>query len=238
MQLTRRQILISCASLFPGWQQQAVAFSSAYSWPPSVQLSYAIKGRKSSLVFNADAQLNWLNQVSSYRLQHDMRWGFWWSKSQFSEGRLVGDTLQPTAYEEDNGKKVVLSATEQHAIYSHRQQYWPSNGLDRLSILLALGPMVQKALREGVMKFSRPVSGASSWADWQFELMNGGATSHDADTRLQVVKINIKDPDAISKQVWLSPDLHMLPVKLLIEEPTGNRLDQVLTSHQYTRKST
>lgn len=235
--LTRRAALAqttagACASLLAprGWT------AAPSPWPPSIALDYAISGLRGGIQISARGNLDWRRNTRAYEARLGMVAFIVFKREQLSRGMLTQHGVQPRYFEDRKQRSQVANFDAQrgHVQYgngAHRE--WPAHGQDRVSMLMALWPLLQQALAKGEQRITLPVSGAQNWSLWTMDIQ-GRETITTPSGPWPTWRLARSDSGAAEQKtlLWLAPSLHGLPVRLLVTEPNGDTADQRLNSHK------
>ena len=155
--------------------------------------------------------------------------------TQISVGHITASGLQPDRYEIHRGDNSPQNATTIHMDYTqaqahvtrHEQSYdetLPDNAEDLLSVvfdLASLSPLDQP--------IELQVSSGKAFQPYHFR-MAGHETLNTALGRLNTIHLQRPpDRDGDSMDIWFAPDLHNMPVRVLIHHSTWGVIDQTLT---------
>lgn len=231
LRCTRRAALGGLAA----WAAPMVS-AQTQAWPTSVALDYAIQGTRSGIAMRASGGLTWQRNDRAYLARLHMSAFVVFKREQISSGQLTPTGLQPRVFE-DHKRRIQRADfdTNAHvARYSNGHQMdWPVNGQDRVSMLIALGPLAARAQSQGERRVSLPVSDGNDWQTWAFDI-DGRETVDTPAGPWPAVRLTRSDADTRGQrtQLWLAPSLQWLPVRLLIREANGDTADQRLQAHR------
>jgi len=219
------------AGILPAWTQAAPNLLA-----PSIGLDYAISGVRSGVTMSAHGALRWQRNAKAYEAHLSMVAFIVFKREQVSTGELLGPILRPRHFEDRKRRIQVadFSAERGRVRYgSGAERDWPAQGQDRVSMLMALGPLLTQALLAGHSQITLPVSGGDNWSVWQFDIQ-GRETVSTPSGPWPAWRLERSDAGAAQQatRLWLAPSLHHLPVRLLMREANGDTADQQLSAHR------
>ena len=225
------------------WVVQPAAWAlSASPWqpPPSTRLTYDIDLQASGFSLKGTGELDWrLTPDGGYQAKQATSARIFFKRihtEQISEGRVGPAGLSPRRYE--NRKKNIQVATfdpvRQLATYDNgTRMAWPSDAQDRVSMLIDLGRRTSEATSQGRTQVEVAVSNGRRWKQWAFrvEAREVVQTAQGAFPAWRLVRT---DGNRGGQEItlWLAPQLHWLPVKLIIQEAGGEVATQTLRQRQ------
>ena len=208
--------------------------AQALTWPPSMALDYRIDGLRRGMAISASGSLRWQHNADAYEARLSSVAMIIFKREQISRGHLSAQGLTPRAFE-DHRRRIQRAEFDPDAgvaRYSNGTQMdWPIGGQDRVSMLLHLGAWVRQ-VRPGA-KLELPVSDGNDWQTWAFTL-RARETVDTPSGPWPSWHIQRSDADRRGQHtdLWLATGLGGLPVRLLIVEANGDRIDQRLSQHQ------
>jgi hypothetical protein len=203
--------------------------------PPSVRLSYQVKGLAKGFNYVASGTLDWAHDGQTYQATMTVKALFLGSRSQTSNGRISDKGLAPDRFT-DRSRSERAAHFERASARIRYSNNAPDAALlpgaqDRLSVNLQLAALFNArpdAYAEG-QTLRLPVSSHDVSEVWLFQV---GPTSTERlpageiATR-QLLRIPRKPYDR-KVEIWLAQDLLHLPVRLRITEPNGDFVDMQL----------
>lgn len=209
-------------------------WARALAWPPSMALDYRIEGLRRGVAISASGALSWQRNEHAYEARLSSVAMIIFKREQISRGHLSPSGLTPHSFEDHRRRvqRADFDPASGIARYSNGSQMdWPANGQDRVSMLLRLGAWARQA-RPGA-ELELPVSDGNDWQTWAFNLR----ARETVDTPSGPwPSWHIQRSDAgrrgQSTDLWLATGLGGLPVRLVIAEANGDRIDQRLRHHR------
>lgn len=152
-----------------------------------------------------------------------------------SAGRVAGGLLQPLHFEHRRGNDPAKTVSADFD--------WPANRLtlnhDGTSHAVPLSPGAQdrlSALYQFVLRPPRksaeirfPMTNGRKLDDYAYDVRPSEPVATPAARFDAVHLVKQHEKGESGTELWLAPDRHYLPVKMVIEESNGDRLEQVLT---------
>jgi hypothetical protein len=218
----------------------AASAAEAFQWPTSTRLTYELTGNYRGEI-NGDAQVEWVRVGTHYQVHVDVRLGPLISRRMSSEGELVGDRLLPSRYDEVTevlfrqprrvtillGPEEILLATGTRVERTAGVQDAASQFIQLTAMfttrpeLLQAGNSIEVvlALRNRVGSWIYDTLGEEEIATPIGPL----ATYHVKPRRV------ISSGNELSAEIWFSPQLRYLPVRLRISQDAETFVDLVLS---------
>lgn len=200
------------------------------SLSPSKKLIYTLKTNK--FPFTLNAELLWRNQGDSYstRLRYS---AFGMTRVQTSQGRITDAGLAPERFSDKYRSEVAAHFNyEQHTVtFSANTADAPllAGAQDRLSVLLQLGGLLasEPTRYASGSTFTVQTVGPRGADMWLFTFVLTETLQLPGGT-LQTVRLERlpREPYDQKVEVWLSPDLDYLPVRVRITDANGDSADQ------------
>jgi hypothetical protein len=204
------------------------------AWPPSTRISYALSGNYRGAL-HGSATLEWLRDGDGYQLFLRMRSLI--SQEYRSRGKIAGAWLQPERYEEQGVRGVVAvnfnhesrrlsfsSITDVLDLPEHVQD--TASSIMQLSGLLAQQPQQLVA----ATRLALPVARPRGLDQWEFEVLGSEpvATAQGSLPAWHLRRVPRKPRGDLGVDVWLSPQLQSLPVRIKLTQAEDIFLDLVL----------
>ena len=200
------------------------------SLSPSTRLVYTLKTNK--FPFSLSAELLWRNLGDNYsaRLRYS---AFGQTRMQTSRGRITDAGLAPERFADKYRSEVAAHFNQAQGTisFSANTPDVPllAGAQDRLSVLLQLGALLASdpAHFEPGTSISVQTAGPRSAEVWLFTVMQTEALNLPGGA-VQGLKLERqpREPYDQKVEVWLSPQLAYLPVRIRITEANGDHVDQ------------
>lgn len=205
------------------------------AWPAAAELQYDVEGEARGVGYRASATLRWRTDGSHYVLTLALR-ALWLQRSQHSEGEIGPDGLRPARFTDRARRERTLSfewTDDGHGrAVRDDGQALPAlapGTQDRLSLFVQLGALLQRDGAAPGRRWTLPVAGLGGVQPWTFEVtgqetltLGPGAT----------VAVRVQRGGAAGgpeTTLWYAPAAWgPLPVRVLLREPDGQRVDQIL----------
>lgn len=229
-------ILLAIFCMGLAWGATTASSPTTPHFPASRQLQYEVIGRSKGFPYRAQARLDWKNEGQRYQAQMTMTAFLLGSRVQTSTGQLLSTGLQPTHFVDQARQKreVIFDRRAQQATDVSKALTVTATAdvQDKLSILLQLGWQLSRHSSATVASDSQwtwQVMGPHGVEEWVFEwrgietiqLQNGTLDTWHLQRRGAT-------PHEVSLQVWLAPELDWLPVRLVLQQATGDQVEQTL----------
>jgi hypothetical protein len=202
-----------------------------------------VLGEARGLNYRAQATLDWQWDGERYRAELTLRAFLVGTRTQSSVGTLSHQGLQPLRFE-DRARRtrgLTFEWAASGAIASAlsddgaRLDGLPAGTQDRLSVFIQLGPWVDGA--QPGERWSLPVVGLHQVETWTFEAVGHERLALPAgefDTlRLRRSATGTAER-GLGVELWFSPALPGLPVRLVLQQANGDRVDQQLRAWRHT----
>ena len=206
----------------------------AYKFNPYAQLDYQLRGQSLGLNYNAQAQITWRATGQNYHAKFDIKMPlFLGTRTQLSEGQLSDQGLKPLVFTDRHRKSqtVVIDQEGGQIRLADASSTIPLEKLhqDALSVIFQLSGLLA-GLGEPY-SFSTtlklPVLMAQTNEQWTFRLdaLENLKLPMGELAALKVPRLPRSPSDKQKLSVWFSPSLGFLPVRILIEEESQDRVD-------------
>jgi Protein of unknown function (DUF3108) len=205
--------------------------------PPSAELSYAVRGQVKGLSYSANGLVKWVQDGRTYDASMTVRALFLGSRGQTSVGRLNDKGLAPERFA-DRSRSERAAHFDRDAQKVRYSNNAPDATLlpgmqDRLSVNFQLAGLFN-ARPGGYPEGSAlriPVSTIDLAEVWLFQVGAKTRLSLPAGdvAALKVMRSPRREFDR-TVELWLSPDLAHLPVRMRITEHNGDYLDMQLSA--------
>ncbi|TSE31705.1 hypothetical protein Ttaiw_01416 [Tepidimonas taiwanensis] len=203
-----------------------------------LRVAYDVQGEAKGLSYRAAATLTWHVTAEGYTLEMALRAFLVGERVQRSTGLLRADGLVPLRFEDRARRERVLqfdwSADAPHG--SARRDDGtvydaiPRGAQDRLSVFAQLGTVV--ALGDAGAGAGRrwriPVVGLGGLEHWSFEAVGRERITLPAGETDALHVRRLASERALDVDLWYSPALPGLPVRIVLQQPNGDRVDQRL----------
>lgn len=203
--------------------------------PPAGRMEYEVLGEAKGLSYRADAVLDWRPDGERYRLELALRAFLVGSRVQVSSGALTPMGLQPARFEDRARRERWLAFDWPAPPEPGRARTdggaaiegLPPGTQDRLGVFVQLGGWVD-AMAPG-QRWRIPVASLGRLEQWTVEVVGREpitvpAGSFDA-VRLRRVP---EGEQGLSVEAWYTPAIAGLPVRIVLQQPHGERVDQRL----------
>ena len=212
---------------------QAPTAAVAFTVPGPTRLKYNVTGTKDRLAYNAQAEMTWLLDGSSYEARLEVSAFLIGSRVRTSSGSLTPEGLQPTRFADRfrtevaahfvrDRQVVVFSANTPDVVLVPGMQ-------DQLSVFVQIGAMLAAAPDKYPpgTKLTFETIGPRASETWVMgveaeETLNlpGGSLK-----AIKLVRAPRLDYDQTA-ELWLAPQVGYLPVRIKITERNGDYVDQ------------
>ena len=207
--------------------------------PPPMRLSFEVTGRARGFGYNAQAELLWQHDATSYSAQQEVKVIFLGSRSQSSVGSVNERGLQPRRFGDRS-----RSERAAHFDFANGRVTFSANtpaapiepgAQDRLSVFLQLASMLGAAPeRYPTGKQIAMTTVSARAADvWTFTVEGEQTLDLPVGTMhtVQLQRLPRRDYDQ-KAQVWLAPELGYLPARIRITETNGDFVELNLRGHE------
>ena len=206
----------------------------AYTVPGSVRLLYKTVAQVNRQNWDVNGELLWQHDGSQYDAR--LQWSLFLvgAKILTSKGRVGGDGLLPTRYSDKFRSSEVAAHFErdkQKVVFSANTPEVPllAGMQDQLSVFVQLGAMLAGAPAKypAGTKLTFETIGARSPDTWVF-VVDGEESLSLPGGELNAVKLTrlARREFDQTAELWLSPKLGYLPVRIKISERNGDFVDQ------------
>jgi hypothetical protein len=213
------------------------ATAGALSIPGSMRMNYAMTGRSKNMDYQAQAQLDWLQDGESYRAHMRVSAFLLGERSMSSNGRITGDGLAPLRFlDKSRSERAAHFQTDKGKITfsaNTPEAPWQAGAQDRLSVFLQLASLLagDPASYPAGSSVSIYTAGPTAADTWTFNI-EGEETLHLplGDTRARKLSRKPQRDYDQTVEVWLAPALDWLPARIRITQQNGDFVDQQLRS--------
>lgn len=207
-------------------------------WPRSAELHYDVRAEMRGLGLGARATLQWQAEGPHYSATLTLG-ALWAQRSQRSAGDITPAGLRPAEYA-DQGKRTrtlrLTWASPHEPGQAQREDGrtlspLPSGAQDRLSMFMQLGAWVTLLQPPPGARLVVPVVGLGEVQTWTFVAGEHEALELPVGT-LRAVRVQrvVDGGRALGVTLWYAPAWGVLPVRVLLQETDGQRIDQSLQS--------
>jgi hypothetical protein len=203
--------------------------------PASALLSYTMQGQSKGLTYWANGELLWQQDGQRYDARLEVSAFLVGSRTQTSTGTLGPDGLMPTRFGDKTRSELAAHFQRDKNIISFSANT-PNVPLlkgaqDRLSVIIQLGALLAgdpQRYPTGTMLSFQTASQREAEV-WQFSVEKEEILQLPYGT-VQSVKLNRTPRREFDQriEVWLSPELGYLPVRLRVTNANGDWVDQSL----------
>lgn len=207
--------------------------------PPPARLSFEVTGKARGFGYNAQAELLWQHDATSYSAHQEVKVIFLGSRSQSSVGSVTERGLQPRRFGDRS-----RSERAAHFDFSKGQVTFSANtpaapiepgAQDRLSVFLQLASMLAAAPEHypAGTRIAMTTVSARAADVWTFTVEGEEALELPIGTMrtVQLQRLPRRDYDQ-KAQVWLAPELGYLPARIRITEANGDFVELNLSGHE------
>lgn len=205
--------------------------------PPPMRLEFDAQGLVKGLHYTAGAQLLWQHDGSRYQARQEVRVFLLGTRAQTSTGSITAQGLRPERFGDIARRELAahFDYAQGRVIFSANTPQAPlrAGAQDRLSVFIQLGAMFAAQPQRFVpgTRISVPTIGPRSADRWVFavralETLHLPAGDMPA-WRLERLPERDYDQKA---ELWLSPDLGYLPVRIRLTQSSGDYVDLQLRS--------
>jgi hypothetical protein len=201
---------------------------------------YTVLGRTRSLAYSANSSMAWQTDATqSYALSYEVKAFLGLGRKQNSTGRWSANGLSPIEFVEQGSRKQSLSVNLAKGLVklpdAAEEQALIPGSQDKLSAWVQLGWWVAcspKAFEKPIW-LSMPVWGGGETEKWLFQSQGWIKvdTPYGERQAIHVIRPAGMGGDA-RIELWYVPEWGMLPIKLLIEQANGDRVEQQLSERQ------
>ncbi|GAA4004605.1 hypothetical protein GCM10022279_30800 [Comamonas faecalis] len=224
----RRAVLLA----LPLWLAAGSARTQgALALPASAQLQFSVTGEIRQMHYSASATLDWDNQGTHYEARQQIRILGFTARAQTSRGQITATGLRPERFDDKTRKlRSAQLDWQQHQVLfspSGATASLPDGAQDRLSVFFQLGALLaaQPQMAAG-SRITLETVGTNSIQPWTFTVIGRETLQLPAGSvpalKLQRQPRREGDPQAT---LWLGEQLHHLPVRILMHEDNGDRVD-------------
>lgn len=202
--------------------------------PASTQLAFDVSGTVRGLNYSAQGTLDWTVSNDRYDARMSVRLPLLGSRVQTSTGRLGPSGLLPERFADK-------ARSERAAHFEHEQQRirFSSNApeaalqpgaQDRLSVFLQLAARFNAALPPAGQVIDIQVAGTGDADVWRFVVGEEVTLKLPAgELRARRLVREAPGPRDTQVELWLAPALDHLPVRIRLEQSSGDQIDQQLS---------
>jgi hypothetical protein len=231
----QRRSLLFAAGLSALSPRLALSQGHTPAWPESGQWLYDVTGTAKGFSYRASGTLDWQHDGRHYEASLLLQMLFLGSRRQTSRGTVTPQGLRPDSFI-DQGKRVRnLDFDWKNGVYRSSQASnalsLPPGAQDRLSLFLQLSYLLgsRKTPPRPGQDWSLPVLGHTDAQTWTF-VWQGTETLDLPAGRLDTWKVarDLRHPGDTQIQLWFAPELGFRPVRIRLQEPDGDVVDQRL----------
>ena len=207
--------------------------------PPAVH-RYQVQGRTRSLAYSATATMSWQPEANkAYTMNYDIRAFLGLGRQQTSTGRWSTDGLSPRQFTEPGSRRPPLTVDAQRGTVqlpeAPTEQALVSGSQDKLSAWSQLGWWVvcSTPTFEKPAALAMPVWGSGDTEKWTIQSLGWVKIDTPYGERNAIHLVRPAGMGGDSRiELWYVPEWGVLPVRLRIEQPNGDRADQQLSERQ------
>lgn len=203
--------------------------------PAPGRLEYDVFGDTKGLSYRAEAVLDWRPEGDRYRAELALRAFLVGARVQLSTGALTPRGLQPARFEDRARRERWLAFDWPPADEPGRARAddgaqldgLPPGTQDRLGVFVQLGGWMEAA--DAGQRWRVPVAGLGRLEHWTFEVAGRERVVVPAGAFDTVRLRRLPDGDrGMGVELWYSPAVPGLPVRIVLQQPNGDRVDQRL----------
>jgi len=213
--------------------------SQAWQAPPPLRLDYDVSGETKGIRYPAQGTLTWHPEGGRYRATLSLRAFLVGERVQSSQGSVTAQGLQPTRFEDRARRERWLTLDWPRGDAPGRGRNdggetlppLPLGTQDRLSVFLQLGGWLSAQPAAVGQRWQVPVAGTRQLEPWTFEAVARETLTLPAG-RYETVRVErlADGGHRLGVTLWYSPALPALPVRILLRQANGDRVDQRLRS--------
>lgn len=204
--------------------------------PAPSEWAYDVSGNAKGIPYRAKATLNWKHDGQRYETTMLLRATFLGSRAQTSQGTLSTQGLRPETFVDRARKERRLDMDWPKGSYTSNPSGavlpLPAGAQDRLSLFFQLAFLLagQKTPPAPGQSWSLPVLSPAQAQPWTF-VWRGGETIDTGAGKLTAWKLEreARHPGDTRMTLWLAPEMHHMPVRILLVEEDGDTVDQRLS---------
>ena len=213
------------------------AGTPSFNWPRSTRLSYILRGSYRGELYGT-AQVEWIRRGDAYQVFMDVKCGLVFERHMRSEGAITSTGLTPSRYQEKSkilfkdprtlnitfdATSVVLGNGQTVPTLPGVQD--PSSQFIQLTYLFRTQP---ERLIPG-NQIELPVALPRHLNSWIFDVLQPEVLDtpigHLQAYQLKPRRMNDTRPNDLKADIWFSPELQYLPVRIRIFQDENNYLD-------------
>lgn len=221
------------------WPLMAGAQEVQTPWPQTLVLEYDVSGQARGLPYRASSQLTWNGQADRYEAQLDMRIRLLGRRTQRSSGRWSLAGMQPALFIDQARRErrfEIDGLRQQFRLFREgelvREGPLAPGSQDHLTLFFELALRAHRqAGRFTPEPWVVPVMGHHGAEPWTFVWK--GAERLDIPAGhlpTQRLERQPREPEDTHMSLWLHEALGWLPVRILLQDPNGDVVDQRLRS--------
>ena len=203
--------------------------------PASARLQYEVEGHSKGLRYGANAVLDWRQDGELYQATLEVSAFLLGSRSQSSSGRLDAGGLRPERFL-DRARRDRLTLFD-HETGQVRQDSgsprpMPPGTQDKLSVFLQLALQLAALGRTPTPseRWTLPVAASNTVESWTFDYRGSEVLSLPAGPiTAWHFESQPHGPGETTVELWLAPELGLLPVRLRLSQDNGDSVDQRLS---------
>ena len=225
---------LSSPSTSPPLPATSQALARAYTVPGSVRLKYNVAGTKDQLNYSARAELQWLQDGSTYEARLEVGAFLLGSRTFTSTGRMTSDGLAPLRYSDKTRSELAahFDYDKQRVTFSANtpEAALQSGAQDRVSVFVQLGSMLAAAPDKypAGTSLSVQIIGPRATEIWVVTV-DGDEKLNLPGGELTAVKFTrgVRSEFDLKTEFWLAPALGFLPARIRFTQVNGDLLDLV-----------
>ncbi|TSE35616.1 DUF3108 domain-containing protein [Tepidimonas charontis] len=205
--------------------------------PPPGRWEYEVTGDTRGLRYHASGTLLWQPGAGHYRAELALSAFLVGSRTQISTGAIEPDGLRPQRYEERARRTRWLAfewsgdgaRADALADGGQRQRDLPAGTQDRLSVFVQIGGALPTLGLQAGQTLRWPVSGYSRWEHWTFAVQPPGVLTIDGVDVAAWHLVRVRErADDVGIELWYPMEGPALPLRIVLTQGNGDRVDQRL----------
>ncbi|WP_370680001.1 DUF3108 domain-containing protein [Comamonas sp. GB3 AK4-5] len=210
-----------------------------YQAPPAQLLRFQVQGQVKGFHYSASARLQWQPQLQQYQASQEISAFLLGARSQNSRGQITAEGLQPERFEDRARSKLRAAHMDWVTGLARFEPEAPlariaTGTQDRLSVFLQLAGMLAAAPQrypQGA-EITLPTASTKAVEPWTFLVQDSGTEELPVGSlpTLRLERLP-RHPGDQKAELWLSPALGYLPVRIRLSEDNGDHVDMRLQSH-------
>lgn len=219
--------------------QQAISTPThaGFNWPVSTRISYVLRGQYRGEL-NGSAQVEWLRQGDTYQVLMDIQTGLVFQRHMRSEGLISKQGLSPRKYQEQSkllfkNSRVASMVIDAAGVLlpSGQRLAAPPHVQDAASQFIQLTYLFQTQAEQLSPGREIPLTIATPRhvTEWVYDVLQPETLDTPLGRlhafQLRPRRLGPPRPHDLKTDVWFSPELQYLPIRIRIEQDDNNYID-------------